>query len=286
MNFLHTLTVFHRQRFTNPYLASARHIAWQVRKIFNQFPCVLHVERLRVEIGNKTVANGCGALLNALGYYDPNNMRFVEDLARRGAFQTFLDIGANIGIYSLIVAQAPTTLVHAFEPHPDTYRMLNTNIRLNCFEDRIRSYALALSNQEGVLQFLDVPGNAVNRLVENPSPEQATVPVQVVSGEHFCTREGITPEIMKIDVEGHELSVLRGFGPVLGEARLLLVEIKKSKHEVCELLKAYHFQGPFKVDFRRRTLSPTFQSYEDDVFVHAGAEDLLHRHGYQIDREA
>ena len=154
MNFFQTVSAFHKNTYVNPYGATLRHVGWQFRKLFNCFPCDLKFRGFVVRVADRSIANGCGALLNAMGYYDPNNMLFIEEIFKQGRCQTFFDVGANIGVYSLIAAaQSRASRVFAFEPHPYTFSLLEDNVRLNRLQNQISGYQRALSDQDGTALF-------------------------------------------------------------------------------------------------------------------------------------
>jgi hypothetical protein len=81
-----------------------RHLRWEIRKRFLGFPCEL-------QVGNSTLyverPNGVAALVNAMGEYDYNNMNLLRLLLSQEK-STFVDIGANIGSYTLIASEIPT----------------------------------------------------------------------------------------------------------------------------------------------------------------------------------
>ncbi len=166
INFFRTLSIFRRNTFVNPYFASLKHVAWAVRKTLNRFPYDLRIGSVTMRIANHSIANGVGALLNALGYYDPNNMYLIEDIFKRRFAFTFLDIGANVGVYSLIVsAVSENVRVITFEPHPVTFSLLEENIGINHKEKIISCYQIALGDMNGDVPFQNSAGNPENRIL-------------------------------------------------------------------------------------------------------------------------
>lgn len=148
----------------------------------------------------------------------------------------FLDIGANAGFYSLALAKSfPRSRILAFEPNPKIAGILSKNIELNALGEQISIEGRALSDQSGHANFF-VPaftgsggGSLKNLHPEEGSPE--TFVVELVQLDSF-NLSGI--DLMKIDVEGNELSVLRG----------ALDSIQDSKPTIfIELLRKW--MGPF-----------------------------------------
>lgn len=73
-NFLRAVSIFHKNSFVNPYIASLRHIGWAFRKIFNLFPCEIQIGDRRLNVQNQAIANRSAALVNAMGRYEPNKI--------------------------------------------------------------------------------------------------------------------------------------------------------------------------------------------------------------------
>lgn len=124
---------------------------------------------------------------------------------------TFLDIGANVGIFATNIASFcsiyPKLRVYAFEPNPDTANRL----RLNAEPLGVEVFAIALSDRSGTLEFVDGAVSNVFTTVENASSYS-------ISGENTtceCRRlDDLSIDgnslVMKIDVEGQEWEVLQG----------------------------------------------------------------------------
>ena len=84
-NFFRTVSIIYKNKFVNPYFATFRHVLWAFRKVFNIFPCDLKLGGLIVRVANLSVANGIGALVNAMEYYDPNNMLMLKEIFKTGS---------------------------------------------------------------------------------------------------------------------------------------------------------------------------------------------------------
>jgi FkbM family methyltransferase len=224
-------------------------------------------------VPNRSIANGSAALANAMGYYDPNNMFFIEELFRKGIYETFFDIGSNVGVYSLIVAGcAEKAKVLAFEPHPYTFSVLVENVRLNQKEHDILCYQLALGDQNGKVLFRDKAGHPENRVLDLAMPGVRAVEVTARRGDDFCKELGVQPpRVMKIDVEGHENRVLAGFSSVLGSIDLVFVECWELETTINLLCENSVFLGPYKVDYKNRRFVSINSNYEDWVFINKRA---------------
>ena len=123
-----------------------------------------------------------------------------------------LDIGANLGAYSLLFAQwvGPGGHVYAFEPAPEARRGLERHVRLNRCADRVTISGEAMSSAPGVAQFRAAGPHGDNRLVADGGSGGDRIGVKTTSIDDFCAKNRLAPALIKVDVEGAELDVLKG----------------------------------------------------------------------------
>lgn len=123
-----------------------------------------------------------------------------------------LDVGANVGAYALLFGQwvGPQGTVIAFEPEPLVFRGLSTHIQLNRLESVVRPVMAAVGDREDTVDLI-VGGTAGEaRLAGCGDEGQQTVQTMLTTLDHYCARERLSPDVIKVDVEGWELAVLRG----------------------------------------------------------------------------
>lgn len=158
----------------------------------------------------------------------------------------FLDIGANHGHYSILASGISRCRSYAIEPIPMTYQQLNRNINLNSLEKYIVTYPIGLSNESGTLTFSNDLGT-MNKIVFDIGPDTISVNVSTLD------LLGITPTVIKIDVEGFEYDVFKGGKSVLSDNKLqvIICEINftlrkgiESK-DILDYLKSFGFM-PYK----------------------------------------
>lgn len=274
-NFPRTVSVIYKNKFINPHFAVFRHIMWVLRKIFNLFPCDLKLGNQTVRIANRSVANGNGALINAMEYYDPNNMLLLKEFFQKGIYNSFFDVGANIGVYSLIVAgQAKPIRAFAFEPHPQTFLLLQENIRLNKLNAHISCVQVALGDKDGFVQFTDKAGNPENHILDESI--EGGLEVEIRRADDFCEKERICPQVLKIDVEGFENQVLAGFGASLSKVQIIFIECWNLPVTTRILCEQSGFMGPYKIDYKSRKLVNKNIHDEDWVFINPQAATPLY----------
>ncbi len=153
------------------------------------------------------------------GLHEPDEMGFVLHVLRQG--DLFVDVGANIGSYSVLAASKGAQVI-AVEPIPATYERLVANLRLNRMESAARPVCLGLSDQKKTLRF-SVDEDTVNHVLTDdedaPCKEIDVVTLDSIVGDR-------APTVIKIDVEGHELAVLMGATKTFSASSLLAVIIE------------------------------------------------------------
>ena len=125
-----------------------------------------------------------------------------------GAF--VMDVGANVGAYTLLFSTwaGPSGRVIAFEPSDASRSGLERHLRLNGLSDRVSVRAEAVAEATGTVSFKDAGSDGDNRILASPRDDARVVPS--VSVDDFCATHDLAPDLIKIDVEGAELAVLRG----------------------------------------------------------------------------
>jgi len=167
---------------------------------------------------------------------------------------TVFDVGAHDGLYTLALAKRVGAhgRVVSFEPSPDTFEVLRTNVANNGFSDRVRTENCLVGDREAEVDFHWVadessPLNSAATGVEHlASAEARTIRRPMITLDAFCAREGITPNLIKMDIEGFELNLLRGAQETLRSASpILFMELHpvslnnlgQSVDELSEFLK-------------------------------------------------
>lgn len=143
---------------------------------------------------------------------DEGEARFTRFLIKTVKPQDiFFDIGANVGFFSLLAMKLTAETVHAFEPTPETYNLLERNV----LNKKITLNQIALSNSDGTTDFFtcdDPASSGINSLYkENVDKESMRrIVVKKMTLDHYCASHSIAPSFIKIDVEGAEADVIEG----------------------------------------------------------------------------
>lgn len=198
----------------------------------------------RLVIGpGRSTANAC----YDGGLSAPVEMAAVVHLLRSG--ELFVDIGANLGVFTILAAGVAGARVVAIEPAPETLPNLRAHVLLNGLEAKVEVAATALSDAPGTIRMTAGLG-ASNRV----DATGIAVPVTTLD----ALLAGRQPTVIKLDVEGHEAPVLRGAHAALRAPGLLALVVETRGHgdeaAVDALARAAgllpHAYDPFAREFR------------------------------------
>lgn len=204
--------------------AMMRFVRWQVgSRVLRRPVAIPYVEdtRLLLERGMTGATGNVYA-----GLHEFEGMSFVLHALRSSS--QFMDIGANVGMYTVLAGGAVGANCIAAEPVPATYNSLCDNVRLNDLGKMVDCRNVGVGQERGELQFTDTKKSGGNRVLQTTSPDQGVkVPVTTLD---VLSNEVAPPDdvlIVKVDVEGWEVPVLAGGKSVLSRSfpTALLVEL-------------------------------------------------------------
>lgn len=160
-----------------------------------------------------------------VGLPEFNDMSFL--LHFLDAKSNFIDIGANVGVYSLLAAGVQKSKTIAIEPIPQTFQYLTANIQLNQLEDLVNSYNIGLSDKKGELYFTK-DKDTINHVTDIESENTVNVKVDIL--DNLLSSTVLLSTLIKLDVEGFEYHVLSGGINTLNNENVmaLIVELNGS----------------------------------------------------------
>lgn len=209
--------LYHRVDFRrNPLRAVVRRLMWHIRWAF-----ISSLWKLKLPNGSRILVpkGGSGALIYYQGTSEPETIKLILDYLKPG--MVFWDIGAHIGEFTILAARAvgENGRVHAFEPNPEIFEIMKKNVRMNNLENVILN-PVAVTDQEGDLEMELYEEPSLSRLRSHshkPMDElRKIIKVETVSLDSYSENYR-NPDVIKIDVEGAELNVLRGMKRILQE---------------------------------------------------------------------
>jgi FkbM family methyltransferase len=167
--------------------------------------------------------------------YEFHDLALVAHLLRET--DTFVDVGANAGIYTVTASGAAGARSIAFEPGRSALGLLRTTVQHNRLEHLVDIREVALGEacrKANLTSELDVQ----NHVVSEPRP--GSVPVDMETMDHALT--GVSPTMLKIDVEGYEGQVLRAGRSTLLGPGLQAVITENRSDAVVDILERSGFR--------------------------------------------
>lgn len=203
------------------------------------------------------------------GLNEFRDMAFMLHLLR--SEDHFLDVGANVGSYTVLAAGAVGALVTAVEPIPETFAHLELNIAVNDLTHRVRRFQCGLSANPGALRFTRDLKSANHILTQGEDAQAIEIPVRTLDD---LVGSDI-PALIKIDVEGHERSVMLGASRTLADPQLLALVMETngsgarygvSETALVSLMQSHGFSAHGYDPFNRRLVDAA-EADDNTVFV-------------------
>lgn len=223
-----------------PVRALARVAMWQIRSRIQSeviFPWIAN-QKLIVKRG---MTGATGNIY--VGLHEFADMMFLLHFLRRD--DLFLDIGANVGTYSVLASGVCKAKTWAFEPDPDAAHALSRNIEVNRLDSLVAVHKVALGASDGEVAFT-IGQDTTNRVARSGERSrilrQKRLDSVVGSGD---------PIFAKLDVEGYEEEVLRGGHALLCRESLQVLALETVTSCSGEMLSTNGFVRVFYDPFAR-----------------------------------
>lgn len=250
-----------------------RFAAWQLASRVHRGKLVVpfvHPTRLVVARGQTGLTGNI-----YFGLAELHEMAFLLHYLR--ADDVFVDVGANMGSYSVLASGVAGARSIAFEPIDTTIAEFREQLRLNDIVDRVDIRAVALGAAAGTVRFLDTL-DTVNRVVADGEARSASRDVPQSTLDIELT--GIDPALIKMDVEGYEYAVLKGASQVLANPALeaIIMEVHEGTstygvdRAALEALVRNAGFKPYTYDATRRALTDV--NFEG-AHVHGLSDNVL-----------
>lgn len=176
-------------------------------------------------------------MIYVFGSFEKANIQKIIGIANTIKPDIFLDIGANIGVYTLTLAsETPIQEIHSFEPDHDNNLKLKTNLLLNKMNNKVVVHDEALSDKDGVANLLLArDGDYLNMGKSSLTPQDNTnydsIEVKISRLDSIFQNKDKTI-LIKIDIEGHEEHALLGMTDTLKNNNIFLqIEIFTENYE-------------------------------------------------------
>jgi FkbM family methyltransferase len=208
--------------------------------------------------------------------WEPHVRQVLLSILRPG--QTLFDIGANVGYYTLLGAEAVGAggAIHAFEANPKVFKVLRENVERNRFH-KLSLNQVALTDANGQIEFSIDNVNPGSSSISGRGASSVTrVSVPSLILDSYVDRNSVTSvDVIKIDVEGSEVMVFRGgkqtlsrFRPdIVGEfSKDMMTRESGGGEELVELFASLGYRA-FRLERDGAAPIPIHEIYEADEFA-------------------
>jgi FkbM family methyltransferase len=236
---------------TNKLAALGRYFRWQIgARLVPGAVLVPFVDKTMLCIRPGMTGATCNIYT---GLHEFEDMAFVLHLLRED--DLFVDVGANVGSYTILAGGAVGARCITIEPIGTTFHLCEGNINLNRIDERVNALNIGIGKENGVLRFT-AGLDTVNHVLADSETTQNVVEVPIKSLNELL--EFQEPALIKIDVEGFESNVIAGADKVLSRSSLLAV--------IMELNGSGERYGFDEKILHNKMLSFGFQSYTYSPF--------------------
>jgi FkbM family methyltransferase len=241
--------------------------------------------RLTVDLNDRML----GRMLYLGGDHEPEVRSLLRRLPLTGG--VCVDVGANVGLHTTLMSRlvGPAGRVFAFEPDPDNFRLLETNLRLNGAAN-VTARPCAIGDADGVCRLARNPRNWADCRVTSDLPVWRSHEVAMT------TLDAALPELppgalkfVKLDVQGSECRVLSGMRRTLARHPELIMVVEvfpdglrgagASARELIELLTDLDFSG---WEFTRDRLQPMAEPWVYDLMTGGTTDVVVSRNEEQL----
>jgi FkbM family methyltransferase len=227
----------------NPVRVSSGVVSWEIHKLLSR-NMALNLDGLKL---TARPIDGNGRLICYFGAKFDTIFDFLKIFLQKG--MVYVDVGANIGSHVINAARlvGSSGSVFAFEADPDTYHLLSDNINANDLHNVILRQT-CVSDHVGTLSFYKHKDSAKSSIVDRGEELSVALPSDTLDNLIAVDKK---IDVLKVDVEGAELSVLRGARGILKDQRrpsIIIIEVfdirdNTDKSEgIREVLEGYGYK--------------------------------------------
>ncbi len=248
----------------SPFKAMLRYLSFNIYQLISPKPRIYNWVGGLKFYAEKGDAGIVGNIYYRLMDYEDS--KFLLDTLNNE--DVFVDVGANLGHYSMLASGICKSKVIAIEPISHTVNKLKKNLELNKLLEKVTILKYGVGDKNEELNFT-TNKNVMNGVVKNGA--NSTTKIKVKTLNHLL--KNVSPTCIKIDVEGYEYNVIKGAHDIFRNPSLkyLLIEFNNSgekfgfhDEDVYQLILDYNFV-PVKYDVENKSILP-IESYNTHKF--------------------
>lgn len=240
-----------------PLQAVARYAAWQVQSRLSDEVVVDWIGGTRL-VARQGMTGATGNIY--CGLHEYRDMAFVLHALRPG--DVFVDVGANIGSYTVLASGVCGAHSIAIEPDVGTAKHLARNVAVNALQALVDVQLTAVGEEAGSISFT-LGQDTMNRVATEIDENIQTVALARLDD----ILQGVDPTLIKLDVEGYETMALRGAEATLAKPSLLAILLETVDTEALAILTRHGFAELSYAPETRRLASDAAVSSTNLLFV-------------------
>ena len=235
-----------------------RFARWQLRSQINAEVIVPWVHETKLA-GRRGMTGATGNIY--CGLHEFPDMGFLLHFLRPE--DTFVDVGANVGSYTVLASGVAGAKSLAIEPDPVTAGHLARNIEINGLTERVEICRCVVGATDGQVNFT-VGLDTVNRIAADGDRNTRIVPQRTLD----TLTSNCVPTVVKLDVEGHEFSALLGARNMLAMPSLHAIETEGQSEDVVSILTEAGFERGYYDPFTRHLMTvPGASHHSNALFI-------------------
>ena len=166
----------------------------------NPIDIIYHDVKFRLYPHNNTIES---KMLVSSRLREGKELDVISGFIKNGG--TFLDIGANVGYYSLMAAKLGATKIIGVEPNPIVLERFKANIKFNRFEKKIKTFQIGIGQKHETMELRLSQTDMGSSSIVNTQLNSDKIKIKVIPLLELLKKEGINKvDVLKIDIEGFE----------------------------------------------------------------------------------
>jgi|APSaa5957512535_1039671.scaffolds.fasta_scaffold15777_2 FkbM family methyltransferase len=217
-----------------------------VKKILKNIEVNLKTEFAELQGSKMFLDLGDSLNLSINGVYGELDTKIIREEIHEG--DIVVDVGANIGYYTLIFAQlvGKSGKVFAFEPEPKNFEILKKNIEINNYQNIIAEQKI-VSDKSGMMKLFIAEQGIVGHRIQQKTDSQKFIEIESIILDDYLKNLNLSGKInfIKIDVEGAEVKVLEGSKIIIEKSDQLKIFTEFNREDI----KKYNYDPEYLLSF-------------------------------------
>jgi FkbM family methyltransferase len=197
-----------------------------------------YIDNNKILVTDKTVDYGNSSFQKNTEIWEKESLNYFFNLINKNEKVNIVDIGANVGLYSLYAKYLPNSQFYSYEPYKFTYDLLNENIKLNNITN-VNTYNIGLGDKKGkTILNVCLSNDGLNTMGTNPLRfnDISSIEVEIDTLDNIFYNNNIKVDYIKIDTEGYEYNILKGGEKTIKKYKpIIQLEYNETNMKQCNI---------------------------------------------------